>query len=358
MVFFMSGMLTRLAAARKLRWYARHVLSSELELAALDSRHWKNWWSLLVPPRVLDQPAWALAILDGGVVTKLVVTGKGAIDAASVPLPGLDIKALAAWAKSLDVAAVVAIERRLIGELSGEIEAALRFDMDLVEQGLVALRALKRHAGKGLWTEPSLLDVLPAPTYEPLQRTFDLLVPDHSALVAYVIEDDHQRIHSSIIAVKDDGDITRAATHRAIADLVPEASLAREWDKGYKRVLAAVEQRFAKPSIALFLERATLLRIITGPSDQLPRELNAKHVIIDPAPTWLLGLLGGATVAAMAGRAATAIANMLPQTTRDRASAIATRARDMMKDSGANPFAMLGFDPIELWSRLKYYYRP
>lgn len=307
---------------------------------------------------MLDQPAWALAILDDGRVSKLVVTGKGSLDPNLVPLRGLDEHALAEWAAALDVAAVVALERRVIGELSKEIEQALRLDHDFVEQGLVALRALKRHAGRGVWTAPPLLDVLPTPAYEPIQRTFDLLIPDRSALVAYVIEDDRQRIHSSIVAVKDDGDITRAATHRAIADLVAEAGFARDWDTRHKRVLAAVEDRFAKPSLAVFLERATLLRILTGPSDQLPREVNAKTVIIDPAPTWMLGLLGGATVAAMAGRAATALASMLPQAARERASALATRARDAMKESGAHPFAMLGFDPLELWARLKHHYRP
>jgi hypothetical protein len=157
--------------------------------------------------------------------------------------------------------------------------------------------------------------------------------------------------------MKAGGDITRAATHRAIDDLVPEAALARDWDKGYRRVVAAVEERFARPSIALFVERQTLLGILTGPSDQLARELNAKRVVIDPAPAWLLGLLGGAAVAAMAGRAAAALANMLPQATRDRASALAHRARDAFKDSGAHPFALLGFDPLELWARLKHHYR-
>ena len=311
-----------------------------------------------MPPRVLDQPAWALAILDDGRVSKLVVTGRGALDPEQVPLPGLGESALAAWATALDVGAVVAIERRVIGELSMEIETALRLDHDLVEQGLVALRALKRHAGRGVWTDPPLLDVLPTPAYEPVQRTFDLLVPDRSALVAYVIEDDRQRIHTSIVAIKDGGDITRAATHRALADLVPEPSFAHEWDKRYKRVLAAVEDRFAKPSVGVFLERATLLRVLTGPSDQLPREVNANNVVLDPAPGWLLGLLGGATVAAMAGRAATALANMLPQGARARASSLATRARDAMMESGAHPFSMLGFDPLELWSRLKHHYRP
>ncbi len=327
------------------------MLAAELELADLDARHWKNWWRLLTPPRVLEPAKWALAILDRGTVVKLIVSGDGSREV--VPLPDLGEKTLAHYAKALGVHAVIAVEKTLIAELSAEIEAALRPDQDLVAQGLVVLRALKRHANKGLWTEPSLLDVLPAPSYEPVQRTFDLLVPDRSALVAYVIEDDRRRIHASIIAVKDGGDITRAATHRAIDDLVPEQMLATGWQKGYKRVLDAVEERFAKPSIAVFVERSTLHGVLTGPTDQLAREVNAKRVVIDPAPAWLLGLLGGAAVAAMAGRAATALANMLPQSARDRASALASRARDAV-----NPFGLLGFDPIELWARLKHHYRP
>ncbi|HMG57649.1 MAG TPA: hypothetical protein VK601_29315 [Kofleriaceae bacterium] len=335
------------------------MLSSELELSDLDPRHWKNWWRLMVPPRVLEPTRWALAILDRGTLIHLIVRGEGA--RALVPLPGLPEvaqKSLTAYARTLGVAAVVVIERRLIAELSAEVEAALRFDQDFVAQGLIVLRALKRHAGHGVWSEPPLLELLPAPGHEAVQRTFDLLVPDRSAMLAYVIDDDRRAIHSSIIAVKHGGDISRAATHRAIADLVPEAGLARDWDHSYRRVLAAVEERFARPSIALFAERATVLGILTGPSDQLARDVNAKRVVIDPAPAWLLGLLGGAAVAALAGRAATAIAGMLPQATRDRASALASRARDAIKDSGAHPFALLGFDPLELWSRLRHYYQP
>ncbi|HEY0189612.1 MAG TPA: hypothetical protein VGC42_00725 [Kofleriaceae bacterium] len=330
------------------------MLSAELELADLDARHWKNWWRLVTPPRVAAR--WALAVLDRGALIQLIVSGEG--QRPLVPLPGTSDKALAAYAQTLGVAAVVVVERRLIAELSAEIEAALRVDQDYVAQGLIALRALKKHAGHGLWTEPPLLELLPTPGIEPLQRTFDLLIPDRSAIALYVIEDDRSRVHASIIATKAHGDITRAATHRAIADLVPEAGFARDWDKGYRRVVSAIEDRFGKPSLALFTERATLMKIVTGPSDQLAREVNARRVIIDPAPAWLLGLLGGAAVAAMAGRAATALASMLPQSTRDRASAFASRARVAIKDSGAHPFALLGFDPIELWSRLQQYYRP
>jgi hypothetical protein len=335
------------------------VLSPELELRDLEARHWKNWWRLLVPPRVLEPTAWALAVLDRGTLIHLIVRGQGARDL--VPLPGLPEvtpRALAGYARTLGVAAVIVVERRLIAELSSEIEAALAIDQDFVAQGLVILRALKRHAGRGIWTQPAVLDLLPAPGHDALQRTFDLLIPDRSSMLAYIIDDDRRSVHASVIAVKDGGDIVRAATHRAIADRVPEAGFARDWDKHHERVLEAVEARFARPSLALFTERATVMRVLTGPTDQLAREVNAKRVIIDPAPAWLLGLLGGAAVAALAGRAASAIAGMLPQSTRDRASAIASRARDAIKDSGAHPFALLGFDPIELWARLRHYYQP
>jgi len=277
--------------------YARPVLSRELELADIDARHWRHWWSLLVPARVLDQPRWALAVVEG----------------------------------------------------------ALSYDQDLVEQGMIALRAVKRHAGKGIWTSPALLELIPAPAYDGLQRTFDLLVPDRSALLAYVIDDDRRAVHASIIAVKRGGDLTRAATHRALGDRIGEAALARKWETEYERVLEVVEQRFAKPSIGVFLERATLMRILAGPSDQLARELNAKRVVIDPAPAWLLGLLGGATVAAMATRGARALAGMLPASARVRAADLAQRAGTAIRESG--PFAQLGFDPIELWTRLRGFYR-
>lgn len=335
------------------------MLSPELELHDLDPRQWTNWWRLLVPPRVLAQPRWALAVVDDAHhVIKLVIAGhdaRGAIDPELTPLPGLSPSALARWAQALGVSAVIVVEQTAIAQLSAEVEGALRFDQDFVAQGLVVLRALKKQVGVRVWSYPALLELLPAAPYEPIQRTFDLLVPDRSALSAFVIEDDRVRLHSSIIAVKDEGDIVRAATSAAIVDLVPEAPFARDWQKGYARVNAAIEERFARPCISLFAERKALLDVITGPSDQLAREINAKRIIIDPAPAWLLGLLGGAAVAAVAGRAASALASMLPQMARDRASAFASRAKDAVKDAG--PFAALGFDPIELWAQLKQFYR-
>jgi hypothetical protein len=331
------------------------VIGAEVELVDIDARHWRNWWRLTAPPRAFAEPRWALAIVDGAPTrpVKVIVAGADARGAVEVA----PYASLAELSRRLGVAATIALDKGVIRALSADIEAALQPHQDGVAQALVALRALKRRAERGIWTDPAILDVLPTPGYEPIQRTFDLLVPNDSALAAYVIDDDRSRLHASIIAVKRGGDIVHVTTHRALAGTLPEASVARDWQTAYGRVNTAIERALAKPSIAVYLERATWQRIVTGPSDQLARELDAKRLIIDPAPTWLLGLLSGAAVAAMAGRAASAIANVLPTKTRERAAAIAQRAQTMMKDSGAHPFALLGFDPIELWHRLRHFYR-
>lgn len=348
------------------------MLDPDLSLRDLDRRHWSNWWRLLVPPRVWGVPAWALAIVgeespDGGggrgerALLRLIVAGaggRGEVPLAEVPWRGVGAAQLGELARQLGVRAVVAIERGAVATLSRQLEPALRPRQDLVEHGLLALRALKGMAGKGVWTSPELLELLPAPGYDSVQRTFDLLIPDDTSLLAYVIEDDRQRLHTSVLARKRRGSIDCATTHRALRHAVSEEALARSWPTAYPRVLAAAEEELARPSIGIFLERATLQRIMTGPSDQLSRELSGKRVIIDPAPAWLLGLLGGATVAAVAGRGARVLAAMLPAAARDRASGLAQRATAAMRESGMHPFAMLGFDPIELWTHLQAFYRP
>src|SRR5438034_1088368 len=86
-----------------------------------------------------------------------------------------------------EVRRAIVLDVGAIAALTAEIEPHLSIDLDFAAQGLLTLRALKKHAGKGVWTYPHLLEILPAPHYEPLQRTFDLLVPDDSALVGYVI---------------------------------------------------------------------------------------------------------------------------------------------------------------------------
>ena len=71
----------------------------------------------------------------------------------------------------------------------------------------------------------------------------------------------------------------------------------------------------------------------------------------------LLGLLGGAAVAAVAQRGARTLASLLPSSVRDQAKGLMDRARDAARDAGADPWALLGFDPLALWAQLRHLYR-
>ena len=336
------------------------MLATTLALTAIEPRHWRAWIDLLVPPPLRDRPRYALAIVDGERVLRLVVGGgdaTGATDPAALRWPPTPAN-LRAAIRQLGVGAIVVLDVAVVRDVAAEVERHLGVDDDLAAAGLAVLRALKAKSGKGVWSEPALLDLFPAPHYEPLQRTFDLLIPDDSALAAYVVADDRRSILASIIAVKRGGHIAEVTTHAAIADLVPEAALARDWPTAHKRVTKAIGERVARPALAVFLERATIDKLIVGPPDTLGREVTAKRIILEPAPAWLLGLLGSAAVAAVAQRGASALVAMLPQAARERAVGLADRARTAVKDAGAHPFALLGFDPIALWMAVRDYYRP
>jgi hypothetical protein len=338
--------------------YNGAVLARDVEIADIDGRQWENWLRLLAPPGAVDDPQFALVwIDDAGAVVKAVIRGRGAVPPGEVPYAGASQEALAQLAAELGVATVVVLTVDALPELFARIERELRPEDDYVAQGLTMLRALKALAGRKIWSEPRLLELVPAPPYEALQRTFDLLIPDGGAMAAYVFEDDRSGIHASIIATKVRGHIDQVATHKAIADLVPPAALAGRWRGEHKQVLGAIEHRFARPTVAVFLERATYYRVLTGPTDTLARELRAKNVLIDPAPAWLLGLLGGATVAAMATRGAKMLAGFLPPNARKMATDMAKSARGAAKSAGADPWAILGFDPVELWLELRHLYR-
>ncbi len=341
------------------------MLARDVAVSDFDPRHWAGWLGLIVPPPLRARPRWALVVVDDGAIVKLIIAGdraRGALDptgpaAAMLTLPPTPA-GLESAARRWGVGAVVVLESRSLAAVAGEVERHLTMDLDLAAQGLAVLRALKARSGRGLWTYPALLELLPAPPFEPLQRTFDLLIPDDSAVSAYVIADDRRSIVASGIAVKRKGDLAALHGHQLVDDLIPEATLARDWPTSARRLNAAIAERAAKPSLTVMLERSTIDRIIVGPPDTLARELSARRIVLDPAPAWLLGLLGGAQVAAVAQRGASALAALLPAAARERAAGLAERARTAMKDSGAHPFALLGFDPVELWLAIRHYYRP
>jgi hypothetical protein len=342
------------------------VLAADASFDHIDPRHWHNGLRLLVPPRALASRQLAVAIVERpepdapprAVAALTLGPGARPIDLVTAPLAEVSAAGLGRWARRLGLGAAVAIDSTLLPTLSAEVEPRLRLGDDVARHGLTLWRALRPRVGHEVWTYPDVLSLLPDVPGDALHRTIDRLIPDDSAVVAYVVDDDRRELHASIIAHRRGGEFVRITTHAAVADLVDGTALARDWSRHRPDLVRAITERVARPSVLVITTPTTLREVITGPGDQLARDLRAQRVIIDPAPAWLYGLLGGAAVAAVAQRGATALASLLPTAVRDRAKQLTDRARDAARDAGADPWALLGFDPLALWAQLRHLYRP
>ena len=334
------------------------MLSPHVDIYDLDGRHLANWLGLLLPPGA-GEPDWGILFVDDRHrVIHGVRAGQGAIDPTTAKLAGTTPAQLNAARRALGVRLLVVLEVGAVAKLHTEIEGSLRLRDDYPAQWLTILRALRRMNGRGVWLEPQLFDLIPNVGPEPVERTFELLVPDNTSLLAYVFDARPPDVHASVIAVVEDGDISLVTTHLGLADALPGPALARSWRAQTGRVLSLVEDRYAPPSIGLFVDHAAWQRILVGPGDQMAKELAAGRLVFDPAPAWLRGLLGGAQLAAFATRSARNLARLVPSSARRKAAGLAQSAQERLKSSGAHPFALLGFDPIELWHRVRAHYGP
>ena len=330
------------------------MLAHDPKIAWLDRRHLQNWWRLALPPGLNREARFAIVILQQGTLHHAVLSGQGALDLAEVPFQGTKPGQLVLLKKALDVEGLLVLESDALTNLFESMERGLGVDDNFAVQGVSLWQCLRK--SEGIWSEPPLLKLIPPLKAPALQKTFNLLVPNNSSLAAYVFDEDARNVHCSVIAQKQEGQISLAAMHPAIRDLVSERELGRGWQDQYKRVNQALSSRFSKPSISVFVERGAVDRILRGPADQIARELRSKKLIVDPAPVWLQGLLGGAAVAAAASESAKKMARFLPKGARKMAGGLADVAQQRMKTSSANPFAKLGFDPIALLQQLRGFY--
>ena len=332
------------------------MLIPDPDIRYLDARHLQNWWSLALPPGLAAGRRYAILILDKGELIHAIRSGHGAIDVSEIRFAGTSRKGLQALREELGVEGLLAIERGALATLLESMEKGLHLHEDLPHQGIGLWQALRK--SEGIYSQPALLDLIPPLRADALQKTFNLLVPDPSCVLAYVVDEANTRVHSSILAVKRKGSIEAAYMHPVLADQVSERELCRDFRQNYDRINRAAKARLARPSISLFVELDAVQRILTGPADQLAQEIKAHNLIVDPAPAWLQGLLGGAAVAAIAQQSARRVARFLPEGARSMAAGLAGVAQDRLKESAANPFALLGFDPIELLQTLRGFYAP
>jgi hypothetical protein len=311
------------------------MISRDIRVEDIDARHWTNLVRLVQP----DAAAYGaggpkrlplLVLLEEGKPVKAVRAGAGRVPLAEVRWHGP--AAIDRARQENGCALLLAAEIATLRDLLRDLESHVRLEEDGVAQSLRVARAVQAHAGRGVWLSPRLLKGVPVPSYEVVQRTFDLLYPDDRAAAFYLFNGGG--VHTSVITAKRRGDLTLLTTHLALGFALGD------WRREYPRVLEAVERRFAKPFAGIFAELAAAQRILAGQSS-VAREVAARAIILDPAPPWLMALVAADAGAQVAQVGAGLLKRFVP-------AGIMNVARGMAERAAEGPFQLLGFNPFQV----------
>jgi hypothetical protein len=349
------------------------MISPELRFCDIDPEHWANLMHLLHPPpggdpappslsplarlaratdaaprstTALSLEMPALVLHRGGRVLRIARLGGGTLPARE--LASVSADELRALRKRLGLPFVVAVDVDALPGLWADAQAAVPPDEDYVAQQLAMVRVLRQAVGQSVLVDPPLAGHLPLPSAALLQTTFDQLLPDDRSFVFYLV--DGGRVWTSLIAAKAAGDLYLVTTHAAVASRARFSSIRAD----APAVIRAVGERFDPVHIGLFLPLRAWHEAIAGDRSAIARALANRQAVLDPAPSWLMALVGAGAVAEVATRSARLAGRLLA------ASGLGARlmpggaaAAEKLVQTMTNPLEALGLDPWDLlrWAR-------
>lgn len=343
------------------------MIARDALIHEIDPRHWANLWRLLGVERLVAGPVVgaAAAGAEAGVPAAtagrhgpviLLVEHKRVVRALDLgsrrafPPPAWDgPAALDALRKRLGAPLLVAIEDGGMAALFKEVEGALRFGDDPLQDFLRVVEASRRRVGKDVHVSPRPFARIPLPTYGMLRAAVDLLWPPNTAACFYLFEGG--RVWTSLIVGRDrEGAFDLVTTHQALAGNRSAARAASVRDR--ELVLKEISRIAGRPVHLGFFATLEAWERALRDGEGFESERARGGLAIDPAPPWLRAVLGATQVARTARGAASLFAAFAPRT----ASAIAGGLRGMAAAAGgasvldpvrAQLAALLGFDPLD-----------
>jgi hypothetical protein len=349
------------------------VISPSLRVEAIDPLHWANLFRLMHPPpggdpepqiwgplgrlaragaparapsSALSPERPALALLRGQQVVRIVRWGGGELPTAE--LGSTSQEDLRAFRRRHQLPLLAAVDLDALPALWAEAQARVSTGEDYVAQLLAMARVAREALGKSLHVDPRIIGLMPLPTYALLQTTFNTILPDERSLVFYLVEGG--RIWTSLIAAKRGGDLYLVTTHQAVADRAYFSDI-RSHAPG---VLRAVADRFDPPHVGIFLPLRTWHELVAGDRSAIARALATRTALLDPAPPWLLAVVGAGAVAEAATRSARLAGRLLSGTRLgQRLMPGGAEAAEKLVQTVTNPLEALGLDPWDLlrWAR-------
>jgi len=309
------------------------MIALDIAFDRVDPAAWRNALALAFPPSRTGvrrpPPSPLVLFIEDNRCIKALRPGTGRLDPSQFSWSGpasLDRLRRAARAPF-----AIAFVDDALDRVAQAIERNVPLDGDLVAQWLAAASAVRAELGRGIHLDPDPIGRVPVPSFAALQKTWDALVPDDRSVALFVF--DGGAPWTSLVVEKQSGHAVRVTTHAAL-DL-ESPSLRR-----HREILDALARAVARPHAALFCT-LDAWREIAGPDGgALARHVAAGSAILDPAPPWAVALVGAGAVAGVAQSASRLLGRFVPDSIKATARAV-------------SPFAALGFDPIELFVRIK-----
>ncbi len=315
------------------------MISHDIRIDHLDPTTWRRLPRLLAPPRPgaavgssgQRRPTPLVLFVEKGRCVKVIRPGVGRVDPADYAWAGGS--SLGRLRRAAGAPIAIAVEDDAIERIAAAIDRRVLAGDDYGAQLLEAARAGRAELGRGVHVDPDVLGLLPVPSYAALQKTWDTLVPDERSVGLFLF--DRGAVWCSLIVAKQGGDATRITTHAALGVARPDMRGGR-----HKELLAAMEARVARPHAALFASLEAWREIVGPEPGALAKQVAMQRAIIDPAPPWVVALTGAGAVAGVAQGASRLFGRFVPQAVKDTARAM-------------SPFAALGFDPIDAFTRIR-----
>ncbi|MFH1131528.1 MAG: hypothetical protein V1754_09340 [Pseudomonadota bacterium] len=348
------------------------MISKDLRIQDIDAEHFTNLFRLMNPPTDdlwLSKTGSPLGILE-----RLVGVNRGQREGDKIPIgmpavalvqkrkvvrvfrlgggtmpPGslrsLEPSDLRTFRKEHGIPFLVAVDIEALPQIWADMQREVKLEDDLMSQYLCMLRIFQKAMGHSVWMEPRLLNVLPWPSYELLQMTFNHVLPDGKTFVFYLVND--RRIWTSLIVGKRAGDIWLITTHKAISHRIEFSSI-REIAR---QVLKSVSVRFGPPHVGVFLPLGCWAKFVAGDRSAIAIAMASRNAIVDPAPPWFLALIGAGVVTEAASRSVRLAGKLLANT--PLRSRFLSQGAERLVQNVINPLEALGLDPWEImnWGR-------
>ncbi len=264
------------------------MFSEDLRIGGIDPIHARNLYALLTlkESRARHLPM-AFALLDAGETRHLVVGNRRA--AMPRGFDRITAKNAEAIAAALGVRLLVAVEEESLRDIVEDVQSRWTHGDDQLVQVEVVLDRLRIAIEDGdaiLW--PDFFTVALRMNAAAMHRFLDTVFPPSTSVILYLFR--KQAVHSSLVAVRGPRHIEAITGHWSIMDRL---GTYHPWRDGYQRILEAVKEVHAPPSLGFFGEYEVVKDMIHAPRPgQLSRAILDRSVIIDPMPGWMAATLG------------------------------------------------------------------